>query len=480
MEYGFLPRDDALRSAGKAVSGKTWQQVLVLDKVYQIDHEYGWSLLLAKVHSVFHAGPDGIVFFSIVSLFVLAGLAAVLWMRYPEAWLATLALSMITVLMPYRLLQGRPYIVTIAALLSLLLLWRRFGSAPPKRWMAGFLTAGITASVFFHGTWYLWVLPIAAFFLAGQFRWGFVVAGCWVAGVFCGSLLTGHLIGYPLQAVKVVLLATGKHLTQRTLVAELQAGSGDVYALYFLGALLALRHLAALKAPPFLRDPAFWLVCLTWALGFRVGRFWVDWGWPALAVMIAADLQLLLASRLAVDSFRRAALAAALAVIAFLAIGTNAEGRWSANLSQPFLEADNPALKGWLPQPGGILYAAEMTVFYQTFFKNPLGDWRYILGFESTLMPAEDFETYHKILWNYGDSQAYAPWVEKMTPADRLVIHGGRGEPPAIPQLEWNYGISDTWIGRLPAHRPAGAPATIPAMAGSPSPSDTNSVASPK
>ena len=106
-----------------------------------------------------------------------------------------------------------------------------------------------------------------------------------------------------------------------------------------------------------------------------------------------------------------------------------------------------------------------MTLFYQTFYKNPHGDWRYILGFEPTLMPAEDFDTYHKILWNYGDAKAYAPWLLKMKPADRLVIRGGRGSPPALPQLEWNYGVSGLWVGRLPGQRPAGAPATIPATA---------------
>ena len=59
MQYGYLPGDDALRAAGKAVSGKTWQQVLVLDPVYRIDHEYGWSLLLSKIHTAFNADADG-------------------------------------------------------------------------------------------------------------------------------------------------------------------------------------------------------------------------------------------------------------------------------------------------------------------------------------------------------------------------------------------------------------------------------------
>ncbi len=77
-------------------------------------------------------------------------------------------------------------------------------------------------------------------------------------------------------------------------------------------------------------------------------------------------------------------------------------------------------------------------------------------------MRPEDFEVYHKVLWNFGDSKAYTPWLLKMTPADRLVIRGGRGSPPGIPQLEWNYGVSGIWIGRLPDQR-GGVLATIKA-----------------
>jgi hypothetical protein len=465
MQYGFLPGDDALRSAGKAVSGKTWPEVLVLSDFYKIDHEYGWSQALGKVHAWFDADADGIVFFSVVTLFLLSGLAAICWLRYPEAWLATLALSMIMILAPYRLLMGRPYIITMAMLTAVLMLWRRFGSAPPKGWMAAVMTVLLAASVYFHGAWYLWVLPVAAFFLAGQFRWGCTLAGCWVAGVLLGSLLTGHPIGYPWQAVQMALLATGNHhLTQRTMVSELQPGNGDVYALYVLGALALLRRLAGIKTPPFLRDPGFWLACLCWALAFRVGRFWLDWGWPALMVVAAGDLQALMQMRLAADSFRRLALAAGLALICFLCLTSDAGGRWTNNLTQQYLTPDNPDLQGWLPEKNGILYSSDMTLFYQTFYKNPHGDWRYLLGFEPALMPAADFATYHQILWNYGDNKAYTPWLLKLKPADRLVIRGARSTPPGIPQLDWNYGVSGLWVGRLPGQT-NGAPATILATA---------------
>jgi len=66
-------------------------------------------------------------------------------------------------------------------------------------------------------------------------------------------------------------------------------------------------------------------------------------------------------------------------------------------------------------------------------------------------MPEDDFAVYQRILWNFGDSRACKPWVDKMRPADRLVIRGERGSPPQLPELEWKYAASSIWIGRLPS-----------------------------
>src|SRR5580692_9634628 len=109
--YGYLPGDDALRHAAKAVSGKPWSEIMVLNEVYQIDHEFGWNLLLEKIHTGFNADAETLVIFSVVSLFLLVGLAALPWLRYPETWLAALTLSMITEMLPFRFLLGRPYLI---------------------------------------------------------------------------------------------------------------------------------------------------------------------------------------------------------------------------------------------------------------------------------------------------------------------------------------------------------------------------------
>ena len=113
-------------------------------------------------------------------------------------------------------------------------------------WMAPL----IAVCTLVHGVWYLWVLPVAAFFLAGQFRWGLMLIAGWVAGVFLGASLTGHPFESLYQAVVMAYRAFGMHTTQRTLVTEFQPSSGEVLALIILGGLLILRQLAGLKARP--------------------------------------------------------------------------------------------------------------------------------------------------------------------------------------------------------------------------------------
>ena len=88
--------------------------------------------------------------------------------------------------------------------------------------------------------------------------------------------------------------AFGLHSTQRTLVGEFQPFGGDVIALVVFGGLLVLRCLGGFNIRSWKSNPAFWLVCICWVLGFKAVRFWADWGLPALMVLTTCDLQLLL------------------------------------------------------------------------------------------------------------------------------------------------------------------------------------------
>jgi hypothetical protein len=302
--------------------------------------------------------------------------------------------------------------------------------------------------VLLHGVWYFWALPLAAFFLARQFRWGAALAGCWAAGAVAGALLTGRPALYLTEAWRQAWHVIGWHTSQNTLVTELRPTTGNWFPLLLAGALLLLRTLARLPARPFHAQPAFWLACLGWVLGFRAERFWDDWGLPALMVLLALDLDLWLQTRLPAASPRRLALTGLLAVTLFLSTTNDAGSRWSAGAAD--VRADDPSLAGWLPEPGGVFYETDMEFFYHTFFRNPTAPWRYMAGFEPAFMPADDLMIYQQILAHSGEPQAYQPWIKKMRPPDRLVL-SARSDPSAfLPELEWKHAAGNFWFGRLP------------------------------
>src|SRR5208282_4643715 len=69
--YGFLPGDDALRHAAKAVSGKPWPDILVMGPAFQIDHNFGWHFLLRQIYLRSKCDTEGLVLFAVVALFML-------------------------------------------------------------------------------------------------------------------------------------------------------------------------------------------------------------------------------------------------------------------------------------------------------------------------------------------------------------------------------------------------------------------------
>ena len=77
ISHGYTPRDDVLRHVAKAVSEKNWHEILILDHtVYpEMDTHPGWHVILHWIHGFWGLGPDDLVVFSIVCLWVIiAGL----------------------------------------------------------------------------------------------------------------------------------------------------------------------------------------------------------------------------------------------------------------------------------------------------------------------------------------------------------------------------------------------------------------------
>ena len=457
--YGYLPGGDLRRHVAKAFTDKPYSEIVVMRPSYTIDHSPGWEWLLRWLHRQVGWGKDALVNFSVVALLLGFFLAPLAWLRRPEAWLlALLGLFLARpTLLGHRLSQGRPFLVTEAILIAMLLAWSRADADRPSRWKIMLTCAGFGLSVWMHGAWYLWLLPVAAFFLSGAWRSGLWLAGCWLAGTGIGAVLTGHplnLLATALSTASAIFYR--ENPPQWMLVGELAPDTGDFATLTVLALVFFWSRLrntgGQATVQGFCLRPVVVLMGMCWVLGFKADRFWADWGIPAALVWMTLLLQEILAEVAGSASLKRLAATAFVAAPLFLDATNDTSRRYTENLSQRFLSTEDASLKGWFPEQNGIFYSTQMDLFYDTFYTNPQGEWRYILGFEPALMPDEDLKIFRRIVWNREAYQAYQPWLDKMKPEDRLVIYSSA--PPDLPQLEWINAVPEIWIGRLPRRAP--------------------------
>lgn len=459
--YGFLPMDDALRHAAKTISGKSWQQILVMRNDFPIDPSPGWQKILEWVHDLDGGDAQSLVLFSVVALMLLVMLCGFPWFRRPEAWLAALFIS--SVFIPActtRFARGRPYLLTDAVVMTILFLWTRGKKRTPSPLY--FTPLLVAASAWVHGSWYMLVMPGIAILLAGLWREAVLYGVCWILGSILGCGFTGHPIGFLIQSVRHMFGVFGGLVVNRQLEPELHPSDGDLPAVLAVVALLIWRKISIGWNPRVILNPVFMMMALGWLLGLKIQRFWWDYGTPAFIIWVAMELQEHLEQQLPFDSLKRLFVTLAIVAGVYLGFTSDRDGRWTQNLTTEFLHADDPRLAGWLPGPGGIIYNSDMDVFFETFYANPKADWKYILGFESGWMRPDDLEVLRKSQWNFGDARAFEPWVQKMRPGDRMIIHASGGSPPNLPELQWNYAATELWIGRLPP------PGTNPATASPP------------
>jgi len=198
LGHGFLPVDDALQHAGKVVSGKEWSEILVLRSDMPIDSHPGWHALLGVVHRLTDWGTHALVVLSVVGLFALLSVPAIVLLRRPEAWvLSLLTFAVAEPRLFGRLLFGRPFLVTLAAYLAVLFLLPRLQySARPPWPVMGSIVLVLAIAVWMHPIWYLSMLPVLGCLLARWWRAAGRLLGCFLVGVFLASCLTGHPIDF--------------------------------------------------------------------------------------------------------------------------------------------------------------------------------------------------------------------------------------------------------------------------------------------
>lgn len=448
--YGYLADDDVLRHAAKAVSGRSWSEILVLRPEVTMDDHPGWHALLGLVHRVTGADVHALAVLSLLLTSLALLLPAAFLLRRPEAWaLSVFAFGALEQRIPTRLFSGRPFVLTMAVLVVLCLLVPR---APSERrgWRVGAAIAVLLGVVIWmEPSWHLFLLPVLACLLARRWRLAASFLGALGAGVLIAGLLHGNPVEFVVQSVLHTILAFGTPAPPGTLAIEFDPGSGSVELVLGVLLFLAWRHARGKLRPEGLGQPVFLLAATGWLLGWLVVRFWSDWGIPALLVWLALELEEMLEARLAPGAAGRLAVAAVAGLGACLVLSANIRGQRFTAPENPYLSLASPAATPFLPHPGGILYTDDMRLFYRLFYAHPTADFRYVVGYEPGLMPPDDLKTFRSVIAARTPGN-FAPWVRKMKPADRLILQSLRGQPQ-IPGLVWTQVSPSVWSGRVPA-----------------------------
>jgi hypothetical protein len=431
LAQGYLPVDDALRHAGKAVSGKPWSEILVA-RPGLVDFSPGWHAFLRGVHRVFGANAHTLVWVEIIVGFVAVSLAPLLLLRRPEAWLAAMSIgALLEPQLVTRWVIGRPLVISIAILVFMCLTWQRLdGERLSRRALIG-AAALVTAATWIHGSWYLWALPVVACVLAGQRRVAMRMALAAGIGFALGALLSGHPVAFLTQNLSLAMNLGGGAVS--AWVYEMQAYPFvPMLMLGVLAVVIVRKVWLDVPAKSLARDPVFMLAALGCLLGMRSARFWMDWGMPAAVVFIAREIEQLWIAFAPIG--RRLLGAAVVAVSCFVVWTANVNQRWLPRHEKAFQEMV-VSRRAALPDSGGILYTDDRRIFYEMFYLAPTAPWRYTLGFTPEVMPDEDYAVYVD-RHTTGTIESLEPWVRKMTPADRLLIRDHRGVQ-RWNQLEW-------------------------------------------
>jgi len=451
ISYGYLPPDDALRHAAFAVDHRHWNEVLVFNPELrsELDCHPGWHLFLRYIHQHLGLDQEGLAEFSIILAFLTFTCGGLIASGNPLAWLSAFALVAFTEYgMFQRLSLGRPTFLSMSTLVVLLFMWSR--PKPLRIWQEMLIAiAMLTVSFCMHPTvWYLWSMLGLALVLCKRWRAVFVLG----ISIVCSLCLAALIVGSWYNVLVASLLMLRYSLLQdplvgTNLVSELQPSGGPIVGLLVVLSILFIKGLKGQNIRDEFSKESFVLMLLTWVLGMKIVRFWLEWGLPAMSVWLCLQIKDLLKIKLSGLARVRDTLwlAGFLAGGLYLGITADLMGRYTNNLKSPLLTKPVSDYAGELPEEGGVLYSTDMTIFYKIYFRIPNVKFRFSTGYELGFMPPEDLKIFRAIQFNDNLLESYKPWFEKMTPKDRIIIQ-------VIMKPEWQgmefKRFYTAWIGR--------------------------------
>ncbi|HOT28534.1 MAG TPA: hypothetical protein PLU72_10110 [Candidatus Ozemobacteraceae bacterium] len=458
LSLGFAPPDDIRSNCGVIASGRTLVDYLVLNEDTRISIHVGWLNLWRGLFEVLGRDKELLMTAIVAIMFWVITALPLFALERSEALLGGLLACFMADPDWTRTLLGRPHNFDMAFMLFFGLWWRRLRARRAPLGVMAVLALFAGLASFSHAVFYLFAVPLAVTALSGEWRVLRRLAVSVLAGVTVGLVATGHAWEFTVQSVVHVFRTVNTQLLERQLVMELWSNPQNMDIAVVVALFLLWRQARRAWKLQVVKSPLFFLCVLYWILGFKVIRFWTDWGAPAVIAWVTLELHSFLKRAQGPSSPGRIGLALTLGLALFLFTTANTRDRWANAATLETIDITKPDQANLLPEPGGILYHPDMGLYNTLVYTYPDGRWKYILGKEPSQMPEEDRLIFMNILYAHMAPVSFRPWVEKLRPQDRIAIYS-RTCPP-FSRLIWANPLNTLWIGRLPAS------STSPAAAG--------------
>jgi hypothetical protein len=447
LGQGYMPKDDALRHCAKVISGKNWNELLIVRDYIKLDSHQGWHNILNLVHCILKINTRALVMFSVAFLFIWFSLIPFAYLTYAETWIfSLLAFASLDWLPFQRLFLGRPFIFTMSWVVLICFTWKKLRHNTTV-YDFSFLLAYTTAVVLIQCAWPILALPVFGFFLAREYKTAVKLICIILCSVCLGALISGDPILFVTQNLSHVYSALFE-VPKSIATTELQGFNGSPLVVFLIALIILYKLTKNDFSIKMIDNPVFIIFVLSYIFQYKIARIWSDIGFPAFSVWLSYEVCQII-KKYHLSSHNRLVIMIILVLTFYFQTTNDYQERWSKLTNINILSYNSSIDKEWLPETGGVVYNAQMEIFYKGFYSNPNAPWKYVLGFEHAWMREEDLQVITHIQRTkiINDSSLVMPWLDKMTHKDRLVFYLNEGKPD-IPQLSWRHMPDGLWIGK--------------------------------
>ncbi len=450
IKNGFLPTDDVNRHVAFSTTNREWSDVLEIAPKLEADHNVGWHKILRFLHKRLCIGKKELIYFSIISLFLLVNLTGSLVTPNFVTWsIALLIMFLFDRTIISRLMLGRPYLISCATFLVLIKIWTS-EKDNKYSWILSYSVTIIILllAVWIHGTWYNFLLLPLAMIIAGKFTKSLELTLLIILSTLIGAYLTGNFNQFLHYHFYATLNIFKEQIFNWQLVSEF--AEGDIHLFWIVPTLfiiILLIHSKRLKFYDLSSDTTFIFILLSWLLSIKVIRFWVDWGIIALMFWLSLKLSLLIQDMQSIKRRSFKWFYFLFIMISLLILIPRLNWNNQKEVKMFSVDFSKQEYSEYEPKDGGIVYNDSMKHFYFQYYNNPEAKYKYVLGFEPAIMKEDDKKIYRDIVYSGFYYKLYKPWIDKITDKDRIFASVDLSD--YYPKLDWIKAGQKLYIGKL-------------------------------